>query len=133
MEGYRKILIIAEWNSEIDIVNDFVDWSLQLRTDGAVKIDSIMTLIETLYDIDELKEEFKNLTEVKFVDVTDGNVYELLSDYPDCVSIDVINAIKKLDISDDINYFLDLITERGGESYMLTDKERQRIRDLTPR
>jgi hypothetical protein len=132
MEGYRKILIIAEWNNEIDIVNDFVDWSLQLRTDGAVKLGSMMTLIETLYDIDELKEEFKELTEVKFVDVTEGNVYDMLSGYPDCVSIDVINAIKKLDISDDINYFLDLITERGA-SYMLTDKEIQRIRDLTPR
>lgn len=132
MEGYRKILIIAEWNEDIDIVNDFVDWSLQLRTDGAVKLGSMMTLIETLYDIDELKEEFKELTEVKFVDVTEGNVYDMLTDYPDCVSIDVINAIKKLDISDDINYFLDLITERGA-SYMLTDKEIQRIRDLTPR
>jgi len=132
MEGYRKILIIAEWNDEIVIVNNFVDWSLQLRTDGAVKIDSTMTLIETLHDIDELKEEFKDLIELKLLDVTEGNVYDLLSDYPDCVSIDVINAIKKLDISDDINYFLDLITERGA-SYMLTDKEIQRIRDLTPR
>lgn len=38
--------------------------------------------------------------------------------------------IKKVNISEDINYFLDLVTEKGGAVF-LNGKERQRLQELS--
>ncbi len=49
---------------------------------------------------------------------------------PIALSYRVEKFIKEADISYDINYFLDLIIEKGGR-FLLTGKERQRLRELS--
>ena len=49
---------------------------------------------------------------------------------PIALSNRVEKFIKEADISYDINYFLDLIIEKGGR-FLLTGKERQRLRELS--
>jgi len=51
-------------------------------------------------------------------------------DAPEGLPLGLEQFIKKADISYDINYFLDLIIEKGNR-FLLTDKERQRLRELS--
>ena len=50
-------------------------------------------------------------------------------DAPKCLQLVVAEFIKKADISDDINHYLDLIIEKGSK-YSLTPKEQQRLNEL---
>lgn len=52
------------------------------------------------------------------------------ADAPDGLQDCVDEFIKKANISDDINYFLDLIIEKGNK-YLLTPKEQQRLNELS--
>jgi hypothetical protein len=49
---------------------------------------------------------------------------------PEGLPLGLEQFIKKADISYDINYFLDLIIEKGNRIY-LTGKERQRLKELS--
>lgn len=51
-------------------------------------------------------------------------------DAPENLQVGVDEFIKKANISDDINYFLDLIIEKGNK-YLLTPKEQQRLNELS--
>ena len=51
-------------------------------------------------------------------------------DAPKDLQLGVDEFIKKANISDDINYFLDLIIEKGNK-YLLTPKEQQRLHELS--
>lgn len=52
------------------------------------------------------------------------------ADAPEGLPLGLEQFIKKADISYDINYFLDLIIEKGNR-FLLTGKERQRLRELS--
>jgi len=97
-------------------------------TDKSIEINENIILIDTLHTIEELVEQFKG-TDVNIIDITESNNFDTL-DFTIETNIKIAEAKKELDISDDINYFLDLIETRGHE-YLLTGKEQQRLHELT--
>lgn len=126
MEEYRKILIINGYDNEMyDIVN-FVKWSLKIYTSKMIQINDSTILIDTYHTISELELEFPGY-DIIFIDITDINLYGLVKE--EWIT-PILNAKKEMDISDDINYFLDLIQEKGGIE-KLTDKEFQRLNQLS--
>jgi hypothetical protein len=126
MEEYRKILIINGYDNEMyDIIN-FIEWSLKLYTSTMIQINDSVILIDTYHTIPELELEFPGYENL-FIDITDINLYGLVKE--EWVT-PILNAKKEMDISDDINYFLDLIQEKGGID-KLTDKEFQRLKQLS--
>ena len=126
MEEYRKILIINGYDNEMyDIIN-FIEWSLKLYTSTMIQINDSIILIDTYHTIPELELEFPGYENL-FIDITDINLYGLVKE--EWVT-PILNAKKEMDISDDINYFLDLIQEKGGID-KLTDKEFQRLKQLS--
>jgi len=126
MEEYRKILIINGYDNEMyDIIN-FIEWSLKLYTSTMIQINDIVILIDTYHSIPELELEFPGYDNL-FIDITDINLYGLVKE--EWIT-PILNAKKEMDISEDINYFLDLIQEKGGIE-KLTDKEFQRLKQLS--
>ena len=85
----------------LDSNNGIEDWTEIIKED--LGIDVKVMLIENLKFSDDAPAEF---------------------------NFRVGEFIKKVDISEDINYFLDLIIERGGENE-LTPKETQRLWELS--
>jgi len=126
MEEYRKILIIDDYDSEMfDIIN-FVKWSLKIYTSSMIQINESVIVIDTYHSIPELELEFPGF-DVILIDITDINLYSLVKE--EWIT-PILNAKKEMDISEDINYFLDLIQEKGGIE-KLTDKEFQRLKQLS--
>jgi hypothetical protein len=126
MEEYRKILIIDDYDSEMfDIIN-FVKWSLKIYTSSMIQINESVIVIDTYHSIPELELEFPGF-DVILIDITDINLYGLVKE--EWIT-PILNAKKEMDISEDINYFLDLIQEKGGIE-KLTDKEFQRLKQLS--
>jgi hypothetical protein len=126
MEEYRKILIIDGYDNEMfDIIN-FVKWSLKIYTSSMVQINESVIVIDTYHSIPELELEFPGF-DVILIDITDINLYGLVKE--EWIT-PILNAKKVMDISEDINYFLDLIQEKGGIE-KLTDKEFQRLKQLS--
>lgn len=64
------------------------------------------------------------------VEVLPIETLKFTTDAPKELVIGIENFIKKTDISDDIDYFLDLINEKGSK-YLLTPKEQQRLNELS--
>ena len=126
MEEYRKILIINGYDNEMNDIINFVTWSLKLYTSTMIQINDSVILIDTYHTIPELELEFPGYENL-FIDITDINLYGLVKE--EWVT-PILNAKKEMDISDDINYFLDLIQEKGGMN-KLTDKEFQRLNQLS--
>ncbi len=126
MEEYRKILIINGYDNEMNDIINFVTWSLKLYTSTMIQINDSVILIDTYHTIPELELEFPGYENL-FIDITDINLYGLVKE--EWVT-PILNAKKEMDISDDINYFLDLIQEKGGIE-KLTDKEFQRLNQLS--
>jgi hypothetical protein len=85
----------------IDTTSSIQDWTELIKRD--LNIDVKVMLVEDL----------------KFSD-----------DAPEGLPLGLETFIKKADISYDINYFLDLIIEKGDRIY-LTGKERQRLKELS--
>jgi len=75
--------------------------------------------------IDIIKEDLD--IDVKVIPIEE---LKFKDDAPEGFNKGVDEFIKKADISDDINYFLDLVTEKGGVNW-LTAKERQRLHELS--
>lgn len=126
MEEYRKILIINGYDNEMNDIINFVTWSLKLYTSTMIQINDSVILIDTYHTIPELELEFPGYENL-FIDITDINLYGLVKE--EWIT-PILNAKKEMDISDDINYFLDLIQEKGGIE-KLTDKEFQRLNQLS--
>lgn len=124
---YRKYIIKSLDN--IDTVKKFIDWSLKGFTYKSIEINEYVVLIDTLHTIEELNDEFSGL-DVIVIDITEINHFDVLNDFRIETNIKIAEAKKELDISDDINYFLDLIKTRGNE-YFLSGKEQQRLYELT--
>jgi len=123
---YRKYILNSL--DHVELVKEFIEWSLKGMTDKSIEINENIILIDTLHTIEELVEQFKG-TDVNIIDVTESNNFDTL-DFTIETNIKIAEAKKELDISDDINYFLDLIETRGHE-YLLTGKEQQRLHELT--
>ena len=120
--NYKKFLLITEDN--MDVVSEFIDWSLKGFTSNYVVINHEMVVIDTLHSLDELKLEFDGLG-VEIVESFEKN------DKFDLETKILLNeAVKTLDISDDINYFLDLVSDKGSID-LLTGKEKERLFELT--
>jgi len=124
---YRKYIIKSLDN--IDTVKNFIDWSLKGFTYKSIEINDYVVLIDTLLTIEEINDEFSGL-DVIVIDITEINHFDVLNDFTIETNIKIAEAKKELDISDDINYFLDLIKTRGNE-YLLSGKEQQRLYELT--
>lgn len=113
----------------MDVVKKFIDWSLKGFTVESIKINDNVILIDTLHSVEELNDEFDGL-DVKVIDITELNHFDTLTDFNFETNIKIADAKKELDISDDINYFLDLIKTKGHD-YLLSGKEQQRLYELT--
>ena len=124
---YKKYVLYSL--DHMEVVKYFIDWSLKGLTYKSIEIDENIILIDTLHTIEELVEEFKGL-DVNVIDITESNHFDVLKDFSIQTNLKIASAKKELDISDDINYFLDLIKTRGHE-YLLTGKEQQRLFQLT--
>lgn len=124
---YKKYIIKSLDN--IDAVKKFIDWSLKGFTYKSIEINDYVVLIDTLLTIEEINDEFSGL-DVIVIDITEINHFDVLNDFTIETNIKIAEAKKELDISDDINYFLDLIKTRGNE-YLLSGKEQQRLYELT--
>ena len=90
-------------------------------TNDFVILNDNTMVIDSLYSIDELKNEFNDL-DVVIVDITNFE--------PE--SKKMSEAFFKLDISNDVNHFLDLINDKGGIDF-LTGKEKERLFELSER
>jgi hypothetical protein len=121
---YKKYLIIAE--NDMDVVNEFINWSLKGFTSAHVVINDEMVMIDTQHTLDELKTEFIAL-DIKIVYILGKQLGE---DFGLMTNIKIFEAIKSLDISDDINYFLELISSKGSVDF-LTSKEKERLFELS--
>ena len=124
---YKKYIIKSLDN--IDAVKKFIDWSLKGFTYKSIEINDYVVLIDTLLTIEEINDEFSGL-DVIVIDITEINHFDILNDFTIETNVKIAEAKKELDISDDINYFLDLIKTRGHE-YLLSGKEQQRLHELT--
>ncbi len=125
MEEYKKILIITEYDNEMDKVIDFIDWSLKGFTSEKIMINDDVMLIDTYHTVEELETEFTGF-DIKIIDISDISLYGIVDE---SLKQPILEAKKTLDISDDVNYFLDLITEKG-DICLLTTKEIQRLYKL---
>ncbi len=62
--------------------------------------------------------------------IDENNFDEVMYSYNKIIKKQVSDFIKECDISEDINYFLDLIIDEGGIKN-LTPKEKQRLKELS--
>lgn len=126
MEEYKKILIITEYDNEMDKVIDFIDWSMRLMTSEKVIVNDYTMVVDTYYTVEELEAEFTGF-DIKIIDITDISLYGIVDE---SLKQPILEAKKTLDISDDVNYFLDLITEKG-DICSLNTKEKERLYKLS--
>lgn len=99
--NYKKYLIITE--NDMEVVNEFIDWSLKGFTSARVVINDEMVMIDTQHTLDELKTEFRAL-DIKIIEICDNKLVNC-DDFGFRTNMRLSEAIKALDISDDINYF----------------------------
>lgn len=125
---YSKIILIAEYDSDMPSIKSFIDWSLKGYTYEAIYINDKMILLETAYTVAEIELELKEIgaEDVKVLFITENNVCEMLGQYGNIT--DILIAIKKLELPNDINYYLDLMISRGQN--MLTDKELNKLNEI---
>jgi len=126
MEEYKKILIITEYDNQMDKVIDFIDWSLKGFTSEKIMINDGVMLIDTYHTVEELETEFEGF-DIKIIDISDISLYGIVDE---SLKQPILEAKKTLDISDDVNYFLDLIAKKG-DICLLTTKEMQRLYKLS--
>lgn len=86
-------------------------------------------LLDTTNGVDDWTEIIKDDLGVD-VKVMPIDKLKFSDDAPEGLQLGVELFIKKADISDDINYFLDLMNEKGNK-YLLTPKEQQRLDELS--
>jgi hypothetical protein len=124
---YEKYVIITD-NQETSLkVIDLFEPYMAVDTYEFLCNDII--LIDTNNDADTWKAIIKNELGV---DVKVMPIEELKFDdkAPIGLAEGVEEFIKKVNISEDINYFLDLVSKKGGTTW-LSDKERQRLHELS--
>lgn len=85
-------------------------------------------LLDSNNGVDDWKTIIKNELDIE-VNVIPIEDLKFDTNAPTELAAGVEEFIKKANISDDINYFLDLITEKGGIVW-LTSKEQQRLDEL---
>ncbi len=126
MGEWRKILVVAEYKNEMNEVVDFFEWSVDEYVSEVAVLTHNAVLVETLYTMTELDREFKYLeVSIFLVESLDIRQFldERLAGLVEC-------ACREMDISYDIDYFLDLAIDRGGVD-RLTARERRRLDKLS--
>jgi hypothetical protein len=124
---YEKYVIITDSQETSLKVIDLFEPYMAVDTYEFLRNDII--LIDTNNDADTWKAIIKNELGV---DVKVMPIEELKFDdkAPIGLAEGVEEFIKKVNISEDINYFLDLVSKKGGTTW-LSDKERQRLHELS--
>lgn len=123
---WRKILVVTEYAADMSEVLEFFEWSVDEFVSGLVLLTRHAVLVETCYSVREVDLEFSGL-ELTVIDIDGVDLRVFLEErLADAVEM----AVRAMDISGDLDYFLDLIIERGGV-HMLSDKERRRLDQLS--
>lgn len=124
---YEKLAIITDGKeTTLKVVDLFAPY---MAVDSYELLCYDIILLDTNNGIDDWKEIIKEDLgiDVKIMLIED---LKFSDDAPKDLHLGVEQFIKKADISDDINYFLDLLIEKK-ELYLLTPKEQQRLRELS--
>ncbi len=72
---YRKYILNSL--DHMEVVKEFIEWSLKGMTDKSIVINDNIIMIDTLHTIEELVEQFKG-TDVNIIDVTESNNFDTL-------------------------------------------------------
>jgi len=70
---YRKYILNSL--DHVELVKEFIEWSLKGMTDKSIEINENIILIDTLHTIEELVEQFKG-TDVNIIDITESNNFD---------------------------------------------------------
>lgn len=124
---YKKFIIECDCRLTADVVIEYIDWFSNIIE----YVGSTLIFIDAPYTYEELSDALlsSNL-EVIIYDINSGIPDEIFKKFDTRITDNIYELIKKADISNDINYFLDLILERGGTKY-LSGKEYQRLCELS--
>jgi hypothetical protein len=121
---YEKFLIKVKGLNESLLVYDV------LQKNGATNkvmiVGGGLICLDGVYSVDELIELFYTIDlniQVNYLNTKITNDIVWAEDI-------IKEFIDKADISNDVNHFLDLINERGGQEY-LTPKELQRLNEIS--
>lgn len=124
---YEKLAILTDGKeTSLKVIELFVPY-MSVNTYDLLCYDII--LLDSTSGIKDWTELIKRDLgiDVKVILIED---LKFSNDAPIELSNSVEKFIKEADISYDINYFLDLIIEKG-DRFLLTGKERQRLRELS--
>lgn len=102
------------------------------ETFGAAYINENIVCVDTKLTFDNL---YKSLVvdldlTLGISELNQGNINEIISNYNPLTKSQIKDFINEVEISNDINYFLDLIIDRGGVEH-LNLKEKQRLTELS--
>lgn len=124
---YEKLAILTDGkDTSLKVIELFAPY-MSVNTYDLLCYDII--LLDSTSGIKDWTELIKRDLEidVKVILIED---LKFSNEAPIALSNRVEKFIKEADISYDINYFLDLIIEKG-DRFLLTGKERQRLRELS--
>lgn len=124
---YEKLAIITDGKeTSIKVIELFAPY---MAVDSYVLLCNDIILLDSNNGIEDWTEIIKEDLGVD-VEVMLIENLNFSNDAPEGLQNAVNDYIKKADISDDINYFLDLISQKGSK-YSLTPKEQQRLDELS--
>lgn len=124
---YEKYAILTDnYETSLNVIELFGEY---MAVNEYEFLCNDIILIDSTNGIDDWKTIIKNELGI---DVKVILIEELTFDANAPVELaeGVEEFIKKVNISEDINYFLDLVTEKGGAVF-LNGKERQRLQELS--
>lgn len=124
---YEKYAILTDnYETSLNVIELFDEY---MAVNEYEFLCNDIILIDSTNGIDDWKTIIKNELNI---DVKVILIEELTFDANAPVELaeGVEEFIKKVNISEDINYFLDLVTEKGGAVF-LNGKERQRLQELS--
>jgi hypothetical protein len=120
---YEKYIIVTDGIESTNKIVDLLGQSNMLNAYKALTLDII--LIDSSCGEQDWVETIKNHLNLD-VKVTSFADFKWADNTPQEITDAFNQFIADVDISDDLNYFLDLISEKGSED-LLTPKERQRL------
>ena len=124
---YEKLAIITDGKeTSIKVIELFAPY---MAVDSYVLLCNDIILLDSNNGIEDWTEIIKEDLGVD-VEVMLIENLNFSNNAPEGLQNAVNDYIKKADISDDINYFLDLISQKGSK-YSLTPKEQQRLDELS--
>ncbi len=125
---YKKFIIEADCEETIGIALDI----LYDQCDRMMMLTDTMVCINGTYTFSELNNLllFSNQLTLSVVEIDEKNLNRTLDGFNEYLHRGIIKFIDETNISDNIDYFLDLIYQRGGIEF-LSGMEHQRMNELT--